>query len=267
LELALAACEEHSAVIRELPKWHSELGQEFRKNLFRVWADICGFDGDEINEENVKNKLWKKAKKSAKGLLLGRVRFYQALGKKDLILKRKENPEKAELFSHMDNDEFIELIGRIRAKYLWYMGKLWLFGGKVSVDSLTRQLVGGKQPLSPAYCYGRTQGRRILYGFLVEGADKIIKYPETKEDESQAQAVIRELQKILSKAEEEYEEKAKKKSFLRKLITVERGFASPTAKSNDQRCNDSSMDFSSDDSDCMLLYNDNDAAIAEHFTP
>jgi hypothetical protein len=266
LELALAACEEHSAVIRELPKWHSELGQEFRKNLFRVWADICGFDGDEINEENVKNKLWKKAKKSAKGLLLGRVRFYQALGKKDLILKRKENPEKAELFSHMDNDEFIELIGRIRAKYLWYMGKLWLFGGKVSVDSLTRQLVGGKQPLSPAYCYGRTQGRRILYGFLVEGAD-IIKYPETKEDESQAQAVIRELQKILSKAEEEYEEKAKKKSFLRKLITVERGFASPTAKSNDQRCNDSSMDFSSDDSDCMLSYNDNDAAIAEHFTP
>jgi tetratricopeptide (TPR) repeat protein len=149
LELALAACEEHSAVIRELLKWHSELGQEFRKNLFRVWADICGFDWDEINDKNVKNKLWKKAKKSAKGLLLGRVRFYQALGKKDLILKRNENPEKAELFSHMDNDEFIELIERIRAKDLWYKGKLWLFGGEVSVDSLTRQLVGGKQPSGP----------------------------------------------------------------------------------------------------------------------
>jgi hypothetical protein len=64
--------------------------------------------------------------------------------------------------------------------------------------------------------------------------------------------VIRELQTILSEAEEEYKEKAKKKSVLRKLITVERGFASPTAKSDDQRCNDSSMDFSSDDSDSML---------------
>jgi tetratricopeptide (TPR) repeat protein len=234
LELALAACEEHSAVIRELPKWNSELGKEFRKNLFRAWADICGFDWDEINDKNVKNKLWEKAKESAKGLLLGRVRFYQASGKKDLILIRKENPEKAELFSHMENDKFIELIGRIRAKGLWDKGKLWLFGGEeVSVDSLTRKLVGGKQPLSPAYCYGRTQGRRILYGFLVKGADEIIKYPKTKEDESQAQAVIRELQKKLSEAEEIYEKKAKKESFLKKLITVERGFASPTAKSND----------------------------------
>jgi len=148
LLLSLKWSMKHEDAIKQLPKWNSELGQEFRQELLNTWNAVCG---------SIKGAIKGGTRSFLERVRDGCSRLMKAVGLKgaEYLSKKSKLPKETKRLKF--GSKVHSKVCELRAK-----GSLMLFGGEnVNLITISRRLVGGR-PLSPATVLGKVHAREIL---------------------------------------------------------------------------------------------------------
>ena len=166
LLLALEWSDMHKSTVEELPRWDSDSGKEFRKELFNTWTWLCG------SVKKGGTDIFERVRECCNEL----VKTVGLAGGSEGIFKDRKAPAPPP-----------NVIGKLWEKgNLWKKGKLFLFAGEsISASSLTSRLVGGK-PLSHASVIGKLHAREILDLLMTEKAHGALSLARTAEKSCEA---------------------------------------------------------------------------------